>query len=605
MFGVSKRVLALILAAMTLICSLSLLVSCDSQGGGDATDEGEATEAPVVLGDFEITEELRVVYPDRADAELKEICKTIAQAISETYGISVKMTSDWNAAKGPEIIVGKCTYRDSSVAFNDGIYAKGYGYSIISENEIVISARTNDYIRRAVNLFIDEVLKKNTEPKFAAGVVNLKNNEKPAAEYTLNGVKLEEYTIVADKVDSKAATYLAEVIKVNLYKDLPIVDTADFKGGHAIKIGNYGTNSYGGIRYKVGSETVDGVSTIYVDGQTTTLCEKGAEFLYTSYLETTFEKADLIVPEIRYCYNWPSSVGDQKNTGVYLNKVVETRELAEGVTYYRMKYLNNRGENVEAYAIVVEGSSKAKFAVWAGDMASITDGKSQMTLKTVGAQATDMEKVTGDDVIAAVNAGYFYIDTNDYPCGMRLIQGKELCPPKDDYIWPDNWIGITYEGQIVVGDKNTYASDWKGKLEYAVATGVHTMLNGKFNVSQGISGSTAKREDNGQINLHPLSAVSTTADGGFVLLCVDGRPWLRNGKSQGVTSVDTLGMMLDLEAFHPNIEFVNSFILDGGGSTEMVLERKQGSASFTTMNDPSDGKSRVVGDIIAIVIPKE
>jgi len=40
------------------------------------------------------------------------------------------------------------------------------------------------------------------------------------------------------------------------------------------------------------------------------------------------------------------------------------------------------------------------------------------------------------------------------------------------------------------------------------------------------------------------------------------------------------------------------------GSTEMVIERTAGSASFVTQNDPSDGKSRQVGDIIAVVIPK-
>jgi len=95
-----------------------------------------------------------------------------------------------------------------------------------------------------------------------------------------------------------------------------------------------------------------------------------------------------------------------------------------------------------------------------------------------------------------------------------------------------------------------------------------------------------------------------------VIFCVDGRPWNGNGSSQGVTSVDMAGIILGMEAICPEIEIVNAFILDGGGSTELVTEKKAGSSVFVTMNDPCDmsggvrGVSRHVGDIIAVVIPK-
>ena len=616
MFSAYKRILAVLIALLMLLTASLSLYSCEKGGegsadGGDGVSDAtegsgdSATDAPVILGDFKITEEVRVVFPDRADDQVKDACRLIAQAIVDTYGINVKVTSDWNAAKGPEILVGKCGYRESSLDFNDGIYAQGYGYAILSETEIAISARSSENIYRAAKLFVEEVIQKTAEPKLAIGMTDLRNNKKPAAEYSINGVKLGDYTIVADKANNKAAVYLAETIKENLYTKLEIVTADSFSGGHAIKIGDFGCNSYAGIRYRVGSETENGVSTVYLDGQTETLCEKAAEFLYEKYLETKFEKADFKVPETIYSYKWPSSVSAQKQSGLYFNKMVEQKELAEGVGYYEMKYFNQDGKNVDAFVIVVEGSSKAEFRVWAGDMASIYDGKAQMTLKTVGSQATDLEKKTGDDVLGAINAGYFYIDTNDYPYSMRLIQGKELAPPSTLKLhnWPDDWVGLTKDGKLVHGNKATYDSTWKGKLEYAVATGVHIMLDGKLNVSNGVIGTTAINED-GNPGTHPLSVVALTKDGGFVLACADGRPWLRGGKSAGVTGVDMLGILLGLEAYYPDIEFVDVFTLDGGGSTEMVIERTAGSASFVTQNDPSDGKSRQVGDIIAVVIPK-
>jgi len=274
---------------------------------------------------------------------------------------------------------------------------------------------------------------------------------------------------------------------------------------------------------------------------------------------------------------------------VFSEKTLETK-LAEGVTYYKMKYLNQKGENVDVFAVVVEGGSKAKFRVWAGDLASVDDGKEAMTLKTVGEQARDLAEISGDRVVAAVNAGYFYIDTNKYPCSMRIIGGDVKCPPKDDYIWPDDWIGSTFDGRLVRGDKASYYSDWEGKgqLEYAVGVGKCMLVDRKVDFSKGVE------------ELDPQTSIGITADGGFVLLCADGRPWMREGVSAGASSVDMFGVMLDMDAFYPDIEFVNVFTLDGGGSTEMVIENEN---DLITVNDPSDGVSRKVGDIIAVVVP--
>jgi len=583
----TKRILALLLAGLMLVSALSL-VSCgeNPEEGVDGTSGEEQTEAPVILGDFKITEEVKIIYPDRANTTIKNACKMIAQAILDTYGINVKVGSDWNLAQGPEIIVGNCTYRESAVAFRDRFYANGYGYSVLSETEIAISAKNDDNVYRAVKLFIDELIAKTSEPAFTIGTEYLKNNEKPAADYTLNGVKLSEYSIVADSADDKVAAYIAKTLKENLSVELPVVAASGFGGGHAIKIGEYGLDSLGGFRYRLESESVGGVSTVYVKGQTEVLREKAAKLLCDKYLYTKLAKADFTVPKSINGYRWASSV---KNTGTILEEVVETKSLAEGVTYYRFKYKNNNEDNVNVYAIVVDGDSKAEFRVWAGDMSHIDSDKEVFEVKTVGVQAKELEQATGENVIAAINAAYFYKSAGtNKPYTMRIIRGEVLCPPQivtGTSMRPDTWIGITYDGKIVCGDKASYESTWQGKLEYAVATGVHMMLDGKVNFNSGIVGPD------------PLTAIATTADGGFVMVCADGR----SAFSADVTGADMLGFMFDLESFHPDIKYVNAYTMDGGGSTEMVIEGKSG---FTTVNDPSDGKSRPVGDIIAVSIPK-
>ena len=163
-----RAVLAALLAVLMIASALSL-VGCepsgtpDESGASDGTSGGEQTEAPVILGDFKITEEVRIIYSDRADTTIKNAGKMIAQAIFDKYGITVKVSSDWNPAQGPEILVGNCGYRDSAIAFTERFYANGYGYAVLSETEIAISAKNNDNVYRAVKLFIDEVIKKTPE----------------------------------------------------------------------------------------------------------------------------------------------------------------------------------------------------------------------------------------------------------------------------------------------------------------------------------------------------------------------------------------------------------------------------------------------------------
>ena len=398
----------------------------------------------------------------------------------------------------------------------------------------------------------------------------------------LYGVGLSDHTVVSD--NAAAAELFCRRAEERFGVKLGIVSATDSVGGAAVRIGSFGCDGRGGYRFCVGSRDGD----IFVDGETEELQLAAVDFLFDRFFNG--EGTEVTIPEKVYGNYWFDGAA---NTGTVFSEKAVERELAPGVTYYELKYSNSEGRNVDVFAMVVEGSSKAKFRVWAGDMASIYDGKLQMRLQTVAGQAAELENELGEEVVGAVNAGYFYMNTNHYPYSMRIIQGKELSPPNGRglYGWPDDWMGLTSDGEFVHGSKASYYSDWKvgGSIEWAVGTGVHMMLDGII-----------QYEKKRLVPLNPLTAIATTSDGGFILLCADGR----TAKSAGATSADILGMMLDIEGFRPDLKLVDAFTLDGGGSTEMVLKDNEKN-EFFTVNYPSDGKHREVGDIIAVAIPKK
>lgn len=583
---INIKIIALLLAALMLaVC----FAGCESvpQGGDDTTDSsasGDATdvpadntEAPVVIGDFEITPEVKIVRPDKTDATVKSAAEVLAKAIEENLGFTCKLITDWSLSSGAEIVIGECTRRPESVEFNDGFYPDGYGYAVLSENVIAISALSSDNVYRAVRLFISEVIEKKTA-KLQVGSDHLKSNEKPNVSYTLNGQPLDSFVIVSENVSEKAAVNIREYIKEYLLSNLDIVTPAEYKGGNAIKLGNFGIDSHFGYRYKVGSGIENGNAVIMIDGENEALREKAVEFVQKAYMTASLKNDNFVIPECVYGYK----ADNYGATGLY-QVSSESTELAEGVTYYRKHYNNNEGKNVDVFITVVSGDSKARFVTRAADPEGIKNGKDVVAVKTVGVLAGEL-KSEGFDVLAACNAGFFQkaAGTN-YPWGMQIDGGEVLFEPstaKTSY--SDNWVGITFDGKLVCGNTKDYESTYKGKLEYGVGCGYYLLKDGKLKMQ---SADTA---------LNPYTAVALTSDGGFVIICVDGRPNLRNGKSESVSRYDMVTLLWDLD-----LNYTDAYILDGGGSTEMVV--KEGNA-LKTQNDPSDGKSRPLTDIIAVVI---
>ena len=84
----------------------------------------------------------------------------------------------------------------------------------------------------------------------------------------------------------------------------------------------------------------------------------------------------------------------------------------------------------------------------------------------------------------------------------------------------------------------------------------------------------------------PRTAVGITKEGHILLVVVDGR---QTG-SVGMT-------LLELALFMQELGAVDAMNLDGGGSSEMVINDK-------VVNMPSDGRERKVGNALAVISAK-
>ena len=169
-------------------------------------------------------------------------------------------------------------------------------------------------------------------------------------------------------------------------------------------------------------------------------------------------------------------------------------------------------------------------------------------------------------VICAMNAGYFHFfnDGDLTPYGMQIVRGKEINPPgKDKPQYSDNWIGVTQNGEIVIGNAEEYESHLKGKLKYAVGGGARLICDGKICLPS----------DQGQ---HPRTTVGVSADSSLILMCADGR----SSFSSGLTYGDVVDLYLGL-----GYEIKDLLNLDGGGSTTFVLREQDG--DFRVQNIPS------------------
>ena len=243
----------------------------------------------------------------------------------------------------------------------------------------------------------------------------------------------------------------------------------------------------------------------------------------------------------------------KKNGFLSMAEEMESKALYHGVHYYKRLYIRGNGERVLIYLTVISPDAHAAFAVSAAPSG---------TIKMIKHHAAEFDGY----VICAMNAGYFHFFNNGdlTPYGMQIVKGTEISPPgKDKPEFSDNWIGITNQGKMVIGNTEDYDKHWKGNLSYAVGGGARLIQNGKIYLPS----------DSGK---HPRTVAGITENGALILMCADGRTPF----SAGLTYADIINLYMDLG--YDIRELLN---LDGGGSTAFAIREPNG--SFAIQNIPS------------------
>ena len=117
---------------------------------------------------------------------------------------------------------------------------------------------------------------------------------------------------------------------------------------------------------------------------------------------------------------------------------------------------------------------------------------------------------------------------------------------------------------------------------YNAISGSHRLVTNGVNVAPPPGGDSLTQ-------IHPRTAVGVTADNRLLLMTVDGR---QSGFSEGVNLVELANLMLS----HGALDAIN---LDGGGSTQMVMNFYDDELAAQVVNSPSEAQ-RAVGASLAV-----
>jgi len=197
-----------------------------------------------------------------------------------------------------------------------------------------------------------------------------------------------------------------------------------------------------------------------------------------------------------------------------------------------------------------------------------------------------------DDLILYNNYYDSMTSTNQYGSDYILSNGKITAIAHGNAAIPPGGVVLSAHGimeksmaGLKVGDTikitQTLGDVWD-KTTYAIGAGPRLVKNGSVFLTS--------KEENFPADITsgraPRTAVGTTKDGHILLLVVDGRQQLSTGMT-----------LLELAQFIQEWGAVDAMNLDGGGSSEMVI-------NGMAVNKPSDGRERSVGDALMIV-PKK
>lgn len=588
----ASALLALLLAALLCLSSFAL-AGCS---GGTPEDTSpvfsDTAEATVSDPGFSLHDRFVIVRPNDSDKYEKEAFQLIRRAVASACGLNLETATDFVRdeeavqAGEYEILIGN-TNRTASSDVITGLGSAEGVYRVVNENVVVIAGGSPEATLAAAYAFAEDVLgyvedaktgltiSAGTSPLLHTGDAGSASAAFPVI--LLNGVDLRNFTLVGTSGSTSLNT-LRHTIASLCGAELPVKTLSDYRaaGGAspAIFFGCADTESgridrtYDGYTYYM---SVRGTKiAVDFDTSSSVLAKKVADDLGMRFFakpDSVVDHKGVNVPDGEYS-SIPSAAD---NNGLMISERSDEK-LAAGIVYSEILYRDKDGKPVRVYAVTVDAGC--------GTFVSCVPGDADAEKEGVVATVMDQMRVAaanGKNVIVGTNSGFFDINNTDLSRGIVVKDGKLLRPTGNR-----PFFAAMNDGSLKIlapGDYNANAS----LIKNAVGGNAILLREGKaVNLALGTEMSATR---------HPRTAIGIRADGGAVLLVVDGRqPAISNGASY----VDLVGIFRDLGC----TEALN---LDGGGSSTFI--RKDPSGSFRLENSPSDGSMRAVQDCLFIVLP--
>ncbi len=239
-------------------------------GNNNGTPTGEVTTGGTTVEPAltEITKDMlvscayRIIYPQSAQGtELEAAADTLAEAITDVFGVDVEVQHDFyqeGSAKyfvgEYEILIGNVDIdndfanRPETKTYLDTILSKDYGYAIVGKKLVIAGHNDHDTSVKAVEAFINDCVTgaTNTAMFFTASQAKTVSGQYLHKGVTIGGVSLAEYRIVYPSANSKFEASLAQKLADAVAEDcgfiLDVVSDrdADYEDGYEILIGETG-----------------------------------------------------------------------------------------------------------------------------------------------------------------------------------------------------------------------------------------------------------------------------------------------------------------------------------------------------------------------------
>ncbi|MBP5270518.1 MAG: phosphodiester glycosidase family protein [Clostridia bacterium] len=585
-------------AALTalLLCAAVFLGSCagDTPSQESTAADGtlpvteistEQADLPIVIDDSFI-----IVRPDGgAGSALLSALSALRNGILDKYGVAVTPKTDWlntRAGEQPaenEILLG-LTNRPESALLAETLTGK-YQYAIaVVDGKLTIAGGSEQALAAAVNYLLGALPDK---PEFAK-------------DYEYRGeIPMSERTVyIKDEIVGEHVYYeLAEGVTFTGYS-LPETSAYGLQKFSVIEFDPKQSN----LRFRVTGggdyaaklvtvkKTVERFNSENTDGLRAIAAING-DLWMVSYAHARVEGGTTTYKNYSdYVVTKPLSV--PRGFNMYNGEIITSAHMRQETPYEGDFY---------SFGISEDGEARLGKPQVSVRIADVTSGKTT--------PADGVNRLPANDALVVYTDAYAFSNYSlsnareiviDVPEGYFFGHGSEITgkvtavtePGGTKYEMQENRIILTARGSRLsmlegfsVGDTVTLSvtvTDTMGgtafwqKVKNAVGGHIPVIINGK---SQGSSDGTN----------YPMSVLGIKDNGNVVMLTNDGR---QSGWSTGIK-------ISQLDELCSELGIVTAFILDGGGSAEMVTLQD---GEYKTVNRPSDGSSRSVVNTVILAI---